>query len=316
MSSNPPFSRPRGYTHPPWQIVAVACGLVTFSIVACNPRPRAAPSLATITKKLAARMAKDPNGALCSEIAQAFNRGSVEALTPHLDRQALVSRGITLNQVPETRAALWRRDARGIDALSRFHFAKGTRFYCLGTRTIAGDKVLALRLRHADTNFGHLLLRLGGSDPRRPIDDYMLVASGYWHSALQMFFDSPRAKPLAKVHHEMLMGSYANKHQEIITQYQALPRAMQRTPIMASHYINAVMTVTPAGKEETHQRFKDCLPLITEAFQQPMTRAHWRLVFLARLKQVEPALAEARILADAVDDPFVHDLHQWIRSRP
>jgi hypothetical protein len=30
-------------------------------------------------------------------IARAFNSGSVEALTPHLDRRALVERGIKLN---------------------------------------------------------------------------------------------------------------------------------------------------------------------------------------------------------------------------
>jgi len=261
------------------------------------------------------RLATDENGALCATIIERLHTDDVEALTPFIDRAALVERGLARASLPESVAAGWRTHAGTIDELSRYHRPKGSRFYCLGTFARDGDgKVLALRERSPQGQWGYLLLHLTGRS-ERPFDDYLVVESGLWHSGLQMFFEDPAYAPHADAHRDMLMGSYEDKHREIIATWRALPEAVQKTPLMYAHFLNAVMTVTPAGGERDDADFVAARRGIDAVYSDPQARAAWTLIFAARLGETEAALAAVDTLAGAFTDPLADELRDWVRSR-
>lgn len=261
------------------------------------------------------RLVTDENGALCATVIERLHTDDVEALTPFIDRAALVERGLAKANLPEDDASGWRTHAQSIGALSRYHRPKGSRFYCLGTFARDDDgKVLALRERSPQGKWGYLLLHLTGR-PELPFDDYLVVESGLWHSGLQMFFEQPAYAPHADAHKSMLMGSYEDKHREIIATWQGLPEAVRTTPLMYSHYLNAVMTVTVAGAEREDADFVAARRGIDAVFADPQARAAWTLVFAARLGETEAALAAVDVLAGGFNDPLADELREWVRSR-
>lgn len=175
-------------------------------------------------------------------------------------------------------------------------------------------KVLALRERSPGGKWGYLLLHLTGR-PEKPFDDYLVVESGLWHSGLQMFFEDPAHAPHAEAHREMLMGSYEDKHREIIARWRSLPEAERQTPLMYSHFLNAVMTVTVTGGERDDADFVAARAGIDTVFSDPQARAAWTLIFAARLGETEAALAAVDVLAGGFNDPLADELREWVRSR-
>lgn len=261
------------------------------------------------------RLTTDENGALCATVIERLHTDDVEALTPFIDRSALVERGLAKTSLPADVAASWRRDAEGIANLSRYHRPKGSRYYCLGTFVRDDDgKVLALRGRSPQGKWGYLLLHLTGR-PEKPFDDYLVVESGLWHSALQMFFEDPALAPYADAHREMLMGSYEDKHRETIARWRSLPEAVRQTPLMYAHFLNAVMSVTVAGGERDDVDFVAARKGIDAVFVDPQARALWTVIFAARLGETEAALAAVDTIATAFNDPLADELREWVRSR-
>lgn len=260
------------------------------------------------------RVATDKNGALCAQVIERLHRDDIDALTPFIDRRALVERALRSVELPKPRAASWREHAETIDALSQFHFPKGTQFYCLGTFLVDEAKVLALRSRQPTGKFGYLLLHLS-QNLERPFDDYQVLEGGFWHSELQVFFDVADRAPHRERHREMLMASFEGKHDQIIATYKALPESLQLTPVMFHHYVNAVMTVTTHGGEANDLEFQRALKRIDDVYSSAMARSYWRVIFLARLGDKERALAEVDVLTAPFADPLADELRWWVHQR-
>ncbi len=289
--------------------------LLLLTSCATGPTPTSQLSEPERAALFAPRLQTDPNAELCQQIVARLDEDNAEAFTPFVDRTALVERALAGASLPADVAASWRRDAEQIDNLSRYLHPQGARFYCLGTVKFHGDDVLAVRGRVGSRQWFHVLLHLS-DNPARPIDDYFVVDTGLWHSQLQMFFEDERYKPYAAFHSEALALSFANKHDEVLVGWQALPADVRLTPIMFSHALNAVTTVTPAGGELGVSRFKAVASSIDTVFAEPLTRAAWQIIFRARLRDVQGALLAVDQLTTPLHDPLADELREWVRARP
>lgn len=270
------------------------------------------PTEAEIQTELTARLKDDPNRDLCASIVRELNAGSIEAFTPYVNRSALVERGLARWKLPEERAERWRQGAEKIDALSRYHFPKRSKFYCLGTFPFQGEPALVVRLRQPSGSFGHVVLHLDPRGGDKPIDDYYVLQNGYWHSELQMFFEDPENEPHGDAHEKMLFLSFEKKYGEILAIYDALPERLKMHPIMFSHFLNASKSTSTMSLEQKRAVLEIAVAQVDEVFDHPQTRAHWKIHLLAQLRRRDEARSFVEALTQPFNDPLAIEITVWI----
>ena len=267
---------------------------------AAGPRPRvndATPSRDVVHARLDRKVAADPNRELCERITTGLAAGDRDALRPLFDHASYAERVLAKGSVDAETARDLRARSDAFKEFARIHTPRESKFRCLGTRSLFGEPVLAIR-QWTPTRFDYILVHLTGK-PDRPADDYMIASGGSYHSEADRLQFSKELGEGMKVVGEMLQLSYDRKFGEIIAAYQKLPGTLRASPVAFFHYINAVFTIEKTGS-----------PLYREAVakmelilgDRPYSLAYWRL-FDAQRQSDEPArqASQSRLL-ELLDD--------------
>lgn len=256
-----------------WALLLLAAGCGGASTGAPTASPPDATSRTEVQARLEDKLEVDPNRALCERIASLLAGGDRDALQPVFEHAGYVERIIERGGVPPAVQSDLRSRPTEFDEFGRIHFPDGSRFLCLGTRQLFGEDVIALR-QWIPSRFDYILLHVGSS-PDRPIDDYMVASGGHYTSEADALYFAPSMRRPMEVVSGFLRLSYESRFAEIIAQFQALPPALQESPVAFLHFINAVFTQERTGSplyRETIRRMERVLE------DRPYSLAYWRLI--------------------------------------
>lgn len=277
-------------------LLLVACG--TTAAPQTAPANTPAVERAAVRARLEEKLEVDPHRGLCEALVAELARGNADAMVPYFDHASFVERVIASGAIPEEMQAALRADPSGPAEFSRIHFPPGSQFLCLGTRSLFGEDTIAIRNWQPGSRFDYALLHLSGN-PERPIDDYMVVSGGTYHSYANALYFTPALRAPMETVGNLLLMSHEHRFQEIIDTYRGLPESVRSSPTGFLHFINAVFTLEQTGSP----LYLEAIASMERIFRDhPYSLAYWRLLDGAR-RNVPAMVDESRgQLLELLDD--------------
>jgi len=263
------------------------------------PAPTSSTTLArnSVERRLETRLSSDPNRELCDRLAATLATGDSNTIRPLFDFASFVERIVTRSSLPPEIVARLRANPSGPANFARYLAPPGSRYRCLGTRSLLGEPYIAIR-QWTPTRWDYLLLRLTGN-AEHPFDDYHIVSSGLLHSEIQAAAFDPQLEGPMQVVGRMLQQSYDRDFAGIISAYRTLPSTLQNSPIGFSHLVNAVFSIEATDSpmyRETTARMADIWS------RRDYALAYWQRIDAHR-RGDEPAETRARDrLIELLDD--------------